>query len=191
MERDRSLERRYSINVARIKEGTQEESFAFDQEFFEYMSSDLVMGGEVALNLKLTRYTRHVDANFHFVGKVEVPCDRCAQMYLQPIDDNKRIIYSFDESMKFEGYEVIYVDPAEPSIQFMQEAYDFIHLALPMRRVPDPEIHLCDPAVLSMLGLDEAGNPKDSAEDESEGDDDEVVDERWAALKKLKDQMDD
>lgn len=191
MEQDRSFERRYSINVARLKEGRHEETFEFDHEFFEYMESDLVSQGKVDLTLKLTKYSRHIDARFHFHGQVEIPCDRCGQPYPQPIEEIKQIIYSFDDEMKFDGYEVIYVDPSEPFLQFVQEAYDFIHLALPMRRVPDESIHLCSPDVLELLGLDAQGNPLPDEEPEPGDDSDEPVDERWAALKKLRDQMDD
>ncbi len=188
MDQAKSFERRYSINVARLKEGSNEEAFQIDEEFFEFMKSDLISRADLMLQLNLVKYHRHIDARFHFVGTVFIPCDRCDTPYPQKIDDERRIIYSFDEEMKFDGYEVIYVEPQEPKLLIMQEIFDFVHLALPMRRLANPEVHLCDPEILAVLGLDEKGQPKEAGDpEESDG----PIDERWAALKKLKDQMND
>jgi len=63
----------------------------------------------------------------------------------------------------------------------LQEFYDFLNLAVPIRKVPDSKIHICPPEVLALLGLDEEGAPVSSKEESSE-----EVDPRWAALKKLK-----
>jgi uncharacterized metal-binding protein YceD (DUF177 family) len=190
MEQDKAFERKYSINVVRLKPGKHTEAFSIDRAFFEQMPHSLISEGEVQVRLEMVKYSTHIDAKFFIEGKVQVACDRCGDPYLQPISDERRIVYSFSESMKFDGHEVIYVDSEESSLSLVQELYDFVHLALPMRKVPEPSTHLCEPEVLALLGLDEHGEPlpEDSANAE---DSDEPVDERWAALKKLRDQMED
>jgi uncharacterized metal-binding protein YceD (DUF177 family) len=73
-------------------------------------------------------------------------------------------------------------------IYLAQDFYDFIILQLPLRRVPEASVHLCAPEVLDLLGLKADGSPKDPelAVVEPE-DEEEPIDPRWQALKKLKD----
>jgi len=186
MEQDRAFERRFSINVARLKEGRHEEAFDIDDEFFAYMASDLIPRGRAHATLEMTKYSSHIDARFAIGGEVEVQCDRCNQPYMQPIEQQRNVIYSFDPDLKFDNQEVIYVEPDETELSVKQELYDFVHLALPMRRVPELSIHRCPPEVMELLGLDENGEPIETDEDETS---DEPVDERWEALRRLRDQM--
>lgn len=191
MEQDRAFERKYSINIARLKRGKHSEAFEIDRAFFEQMSTSLISEGNVTARLEMEKYGTHLDVKFFINGTVQVECDRCGQPYPQAVAEERRIIYAFSESMKFSGYEVIYVDPEEPNLSLVQELYDFVHLALPMRKVPKPEVHICPPEVLEVLGLDERGEPLPQAPAEETDTEDEPVDERWAALKKLRDQMED
>jgi uncharacterized metal-binding protein YceD (DUF177 family) len=95
------------------------------------------------------------------------------------LDTHQRIIYAFDREMDFEGYDVMYTNPQESQLSILQELYDFIILALPLRKVPPADVHLCAPAVLRLLGLNEQGEAIEEA-------DDTPVDPRWAKLKALK-----
>ncbi|MEL6844510.1 MAG: DUF177 domain-containing protein [Bacteroidota bacterium] len=132
----------------------------------------------------------HLDVHFAIQGKVMIPCDRCSELYPHEIDTTYRIIYTFDEDMDFEGEEVMYVNPNEPYLSLMQELYDIINLAIPLRKVPPKHIHLCDPRVLAILGLDENGDPigsqPEQAKEVPQEEDEDDIDPRWAALKKLK-----
>ncbi|MEM7657822.1 MAG: DUF177 domain-containing protein [Bacteroidota bacterium] len=182
MEKERAFRRKYSINVARLGTGKHTDFFEIDQDFFARFEQSEIEEGKVAANLEIDKSPTHLDVGFHLKGEVELPCDRCGVPYPYQLEANFRIIYSFDPEMNFEGYEVMYVNEKESHLVIVQELYDFIQLALPMRRVPPKEIHLCAPEVLKMLGLDENGEPVKQAEEKE-------TDPRWAALKGLKDQM--
>ena len=179
---DKKFLRDYSLNVPLLRVGEQAEEFKLSASFFEYFEHSLVKNGELDLTISIQKTARHMDTNWHFKGWVEVNCDRCGEPYEQPIEASHRLIYSFNENARFEEEEVIFADPEDNRLSIVQEIYDFIHLSLPMRRVPDPEIHTCSEEVLKKLGLIE-----DEGDDSNE---EEEIDPRWAALKKLKDQMD-
>ena len=183
MGRDKSFERQYSINVARLPLGESEDDFEVGADFFTHFEETVIDDAKVSIALKLVKYGTHVDATFQLSGTVSLPCDRCGEHYLHDIDDEQRIIYSFDKDLDFEGYEVMYVHPHEPTLTLVQELYDFIILSVPIRKVPPIEVHLCSPEVLQVLGLDEAGNPLPEKTEEK------AVDPRWEQLRKLKDQM--
>lgn len=184
METDRSLKKRYSINVARMKVGPHEEQFEIDPAFFAAFDDSEVTEGHLTADLKMDKRGTHLDVLFDIKGEVMLNCDRCGMPYPHQLETQNRIIYAFDDEMKFEGYEVMYVEAHEPQLSIVQELYDFISLGIPMRRVPDEAIHQCDENVLKLLGLAET-------EDASEADEttDENTDPRWDALRGLKDKM--
>lgn len=180
---DKSFERHYSINVARLKPGQHEDDFKLDQAFFEAFDWGFEIKGELDAALDMAMYNTHLDTNFVLKGSLELACDRCGDLYAQPIESNHRIIYSFDEDMNFDDDEVIYVNRHEARLSIVQELYDFVNLSVPIRKVPETDIHLCKSEVLELLGLESDGSPK-SQDNSSE------IDPRWAKLKDLKDKLD-
>ena len=188
MSKDRKLEREYSLNVARLSLGKHQEAFEIGPAFFTWFDSPLAEGGQGEFKLDMEKFGTHLDVNFYFSGNLPLNCDRCGEQYRQDLTYQYRIIYSFDPDMDFEGYEVMYTDTGESQLSLMQEFFDIVNMAIPIRKVPPKEIHLCAPEILALLGLDENGEPKSSAEQTDETE--EPIDPRWAALKKLKGDMD-
>ncbi len=182
-EMEKSFERQYAINVARLKSGKHTDSFHLGEEFFSEFELKAVRKLDVTANLDIVKYETHLDVNFHMSGPVELSCDRCGEWYPHSIDSSYRIIYSFDKNMNFDGYEVMYVNPQEPSLVLVQELYDFVALSIPARKVPPTDVHLCAPEVLRMLGLNEKGEPMEQEDDAEE------IDPRWEALKQFKDRF--
>lgn len=180
---DKSFERTYSVNVARLKPGKHQESFEIHDDFFEHFEQSIIDRGNVQVDLDMIKYGTHLDVTFNFSGAIQIACDRCGEPYSHPVNHQERIIYSFDKEMDFEGYEVMYADPKSPSLSIVQELYDFLSISLPLRRVPEPEVHLCSPEVLEILGLDDEGNvlKEEPASEE--------IDPRWETLRKLRDQL--
>ena len=183
MDKDRKFVREYSLNVVRLGLGKHKDSFEIDDAFFAHFEHSMVKNGVVHADLDIEKFPTHLDVGFHISGEVQLACDRCGSPYPHQVDQAFRIIYSFDPELDFEGYEVMHVNNQESHLELVQELYDFVHLAIPMRKVPPKEVHLCAPEVLEMLGLNKEGEPKEEGETSKE------MDPRWAALKNLKDQM--
>lgn len=174
----KSFERKYAIHVGSLKSGAYKDQFSIDQEFFDHFEKGEVSDGDVSVTLDMFRYDTHIDATFILNGTIKLNCDRCLEPYDSPIEGEHRIIYSFDKEMDFKGYEVLFADPYANYISLVQELYDFISIAVPLRKVPDESIHTCDPKVLAIIF---------SEENESEEEDEnKEIDPRWEALKKLK-----
>lgn len=187
MANDQKFHNLYSLNLAQLSLGKQEESFELTRSFFEHFDFGLSQNGQVQATLQIHKYEHHLDVNYVLKGAVEVACDRCLEPYLQPLDAEHRLIYSFDPDQKFHDTEVIQVNDDLAPLPIAQELYDFTQISLPLRRVPDPEIHRCDPQVLEVLGIDADGNRIEPANKDGE----DEIDPRWAALKKLKNQDND
>ena len=180
---DKKFAREYSLNVPLLRIGEQVETFTVSAPFFENFEHSLIHQGEINVSIRIQKTKGHMDTDWHITGWAEVNCDRCGEPYPHALDVSHKLIYSFRENVKYDTEEVINIDPDDTQLSLVQEIYDFIHLSLPMRFVPEPEVHTCDEAVLKALGLIE-----DEGEDTE--DEEEEIDPRWAALKKLKDKLD-
>lgn len=174
----KSFERKYAIHIGSLKYGAYVDTLSIDQEFFDHFEGGEVSDGDITVTLDMFRYDTHIDVKFLLKGIVKLNCDRCLEPYDYPIESENRIIYSFDKEMNFKDYEVMYTDPYANYVSLVQELYDFISIAIPLRKVPDESIHQCDPQVISYIISEE--NAKSAKEENDE------IDPRWEALKKLK-----
>jgi uncharacterized protein len=182
---DKLFERKYSVEVPKLQYGLNEAVFKVDSSFFAHFEFSPIQEGDLTVTATIDRSMTHLDAKFHFQGEIMVECDRCLEPYPYPLDFQTRIVYSFDEELEFDTDEVVLIEESTPTLFFAQDFYDFIVLQIPLRRVPPPEVHLCAPKVLELLGLNPDGSPKESEPEAEEEEDTE--DPRWQALKKLKD----
>lgn len=186
---DKVFERKYSVDVPKLRHGLNEEKFTVDRSFFEAFEFSPIQEGRVQVQVMIDKSSTHLDAKFHFQGEITLECDRCLEPYPHNLDFETRIVYSFDEELEFDTDEVVLIEESTPTIFFAQDFYDFIVLQIPIRRVPEASVHLCAPEVLSLLGMNSDGSPKEPepVEEELEGEED-TKDPRWNALKRLKDQ---
>lgn len=182
---DKLFERKFSIDVPKLRHGQNKESFAVDASFFAAFEYSPVQEGNVQVTVAIEKATTHLDAKFLFQGEIMLECDRCLEPYPYSLDFETRIVYSFDEELEFDTDEVVLIEESTPTLFFAQDFYDFIVLQVPLRKVPAPEVHICAPEVLRMLGLSPDGSSLETPEETAQEQEDEV-DPRWQALKKLK-----
>jgi uncharacterized protein len=183
---NQAFEKRYSVEVPKLRYGLNQEVFHLDRSFFEAFEFSVIEEGELRVDATLEKFETHIDGRFDFAGTVYLNCDRCLEPYPYQMDFEQRIVFSKDEDLEFETDEVILLDDSVPVIFLATDFYDFIHLEIPLRRVPDPEVHLCAPAVLEMLGLNPDGSEREP-EPEEENEEPDEFDPRWQTLRNLKD----
>ena len=184
---EKSFERKYSVDVPKLRHGLNHDSFVVGDSFFAEFEFTPIHEGSLKVECTIDRSTTHLDAKFQFTGEIKIECDRCLELYPYPLEFEMRVVYTFEEELEFETDEVILIDESTPTIFLAQDFYDFIILQIPLRRVPEPEVHLCAPNVMELLGLNPDGTPMDPVEPEE---DDKPIDPRWQALNKLKDSTD-
>lgn len=176
---DKSFEKKYSLEIPKLRLGENTDAFSVDRSFFAEFEHSFIEEGRVDIEVLTLKYNTHLDMRMQFKGELTLNCDRCLEPYPYKIDFSQKVIYSYSEELEFDTDEVIMIQEHEPVLVLVKEFFDFINLQVPIRRVPDPEIHVCDDEVLRMLGE----LPSDEGE-EPEAEEEEI-DPRWAALKKL------
>ncbi len=108
-------------------------------------------------------------------GTVELTCDRCLELYNQPVQKKAHIWIKFGENIQEDGDDVIWLNPEDYQINLAQIIYEYIILSIPLKHV-HPSDHegksSCNPEMLKKLK--EYTHPH---EEKSDG--------RWEQLKKL------
>jgi uncharacterized metal-binding protein YceD (DUF177 family) len=164
----------FIIPVTGLKPGSHRFEFEIDDSFFELFEYSEIKNGWVHLNLVIEKEENLLVFHFDFEGRVRVPCDRCYEPFDLPIAGSERLILKFGHDFHEESEEVQIVPVGENHFDVSPFIYEYIHLALPVRRVhPDNDLGepACDAEVIRRLeDLESSSGP----------------DPRWEELLKLK-----
>jgi len=165
----------FAIPISGIKAGHHIFEFEINKSFFDLFEESEIKEGELIAVTELLKSSSHLDLDIKISGEVRIPCDRCLEMFDQPVVSENRLLVKFGNNNEEIDPEIVTIAPDENELDLKQYFYEFIHLSLPIRRIhPDDAngISTCDPVMLQKLK--EHLVEKEKAEDP-----------RWDELKKL------
>jgi uncharacterized protein len=165
----------YSIGLSGLKEGRHEIDFEIDDKFFESFEESEIKEGSLFANVALEKRSSHADLLIRISGRVKVCCDRCLEMFFYPVECENRLLAKFGKKIEDDDPDIISLPSVEHELDLKQLFYEYIYLALPIKRVhPDDENgnSTCDPEMLKRL-------KELIVEEENDND------PRWDELKKL------
>ena len=165
----------YSILLGGLREGHHTIDFEIDKKFFEKFEESEVKEGSLFANIELDKRSTHLNMIIKVSGSVRVCCDRCLEMFSQPLISENRLLIKFGKSIEDTDPDILSVPIDEYELDLQQQIYEFIILALPIKRVHPADKdgkNACDPVMLKKL-------EELIIEEEKEND------PRWDELKKL------
>ncbi len=127
--------RKYEIPFAGLKEGKHSFEFQISKEFFENYETSVINNGSLIVEVSLEKSQRLLVLDFKIQGEVEVPCDRCLDLFMQPLTYEGKLFVKFGEVHKELAEDVIIMANNEHTINIAQYIYEFIHLSLPYKMV--------------------------------------------------------
>lgn len=172
---------KYDVEFKGLKEGLHEFDFETKEKFFEHFENSPVNIGDVAVKVTLEKRSTFLKIRLKLKGWVELTCDRCLGEYRQKVKNKAEVLVKFSEVEQEDDVDVMWVSPEEHRLNLAQLIYEYIALAIPLKRVhPDDENgkSLCDTEMLNKIN-----NYTPTGEEPNEEED---IDPRWEALKKLK-----
>ena len=177
----------FDIEVIKYKEGLHEVDFPLGDAFFQQVEgNELLEKGTLTAWVKVDKGANLIELTFHIVGKVELVCDRSLETFEQPLDFTEKMIYKFGSEVKEIDESVMMITRDTPSINVAQLIYEFILLALPIKKIHPNYRNELDEEDNELEGgfvyLDEAFTGDSAEEKESTT----PVDPRWEKLGKLK-----
>lgn len=164
----------YIINFVGLKLGLHDFEYLITSSFFEEMQSEEPINVNLKLHLELEKQVNLLILNLDFSGSFETICDRCADSLVIPLEFKEKIFVNITDSESGEDDDnVIYLTTGESQIDISHLVYEFIMLALPMKRVhldDDEGNSLCNQETLKLLNESKPS----------------ISDPRWDILNKLK-----
>jgi len=173
-------ESQFDLNLAKLASKTHHFDFELGRDFFALFEEPLVEEGTLHADVDLHKTERLLTLDFHITGTVRLTCDRSLDEFDQPLDIREQLLVRFGDENKELDDNVLQITPDTQSLPLAQHLYDYIGLALPMKKLHPRFQNEADdnPEAETKLIFT-------TRSDSDEPDDDEPADPRWAALKNL------
>ena len=168
---------KYNVDLKGMKAASLELAFGLDNAFFADIDGEEFQKGTVEAVVTVTKGRDVFDFSFALKGKVVVPCDRCLDDLEIEVETENTLCVKLGEDYADEG-EIVVIPEHEGCINIAWYLYEFIVLALPMKRVHAPG--KCNHEMTGKLKKHSA-----DADDADNGNDEQQVDPRWAGLKDI------
>ena len=165
----------YAIPLAGLKEGRYTYEFVIGDDFFKAFEESEIHRGELRADVVLDKRSTHLELNITVSGFAEVVCDRCLERFPIRISCNNKLFVKQGKEWEEADPDMITITPDEHQIDLSQYIYEYIHLALPIKRIHPDDVKgnsTCDPEMIKQLRAHLI---------EGEG----RTDPRWEELRKL------
>jgi uncharacterized metal-binding protein YceD (DUF177 family) len=165
----------FTIPIGGLKEGHQSYNFEINKEFFDQFEESEIKEGSLTAVVGADKLATHIDLSVRIEGSVNISCDRCLELFRQPLSCENRLLVKFGPVSDDSDPDIITLPADENELDLRQYFYEYIFLALPIQRMHPVDKNgksACDPEMLKKL--------KEHIADE------EITnDPRWDELKKL------
>ena len=170
----------FSIPLLGLKKDSYSFDFQLDKSFFAAFEDSYIQEGDIKVAMQLERKTGHLELNFDFEGTVKSDCDRCTASINLPVEGQEKIIAKYSEETQEDEDEIIFIHPETSELNVAQYIYEYVNLAVPIRKAYDCENDENPPCDFGTLAFLE----KQNAIIDNNGDEDDDL-TTWDALKNL------
>lgn len=168
--------KKYEVAFHGLKEGRHTFEFLVNKEFFENYTESIISNGSLKVTVSLEKSSMLLVLDFTIKGEVEVPCDRCLDLFMLPLYFKGKLFVKFGETNEELSDDVLVLNTNEHGLNIAQYIYENIHLSLPYKRIhpdlPGGESG-CNPEMLNKLNEliihDTPAEPNDSRWDQLKG----------------------
>lgn len=167
----------FAIDIYKLANKVYTYQFDISEPFFEHFDQSLVESGKLKAVVVLDKQETLITVNFDITGTVALVCDRSLEPFDYPIDIQERMLYQYGEVEEQLNDEIATITERTQQINVAQPLYEFIGLAVPMKRL-HPKYTDEDDVFTEGEIVFSSDTPTSDA--------DEEIDPRWQALKKLK-----
>jgi len=170
------VERRqeYNIDIFKLSNSSHRYEFVFDDSFFSLFEGSLVSEGSGKIDLVLLKSDSYIELKFEIAGRIELICDRSLAPFGFDIAIKNKLLIKFGDNWEELSDEILMMPRNEQTINVAQYVYEFIGVAIPMKKL-HPKFN----------NEDDEDEFIYSSEDSNENEQ-IVTDPRWKKLKDLK-----
>ncbi len=176
--RTMGLMTQYDLVFKGLKEGFHEFGYNIEDKFFDHFEQGMVSVGCLEVKVILEKRSTFLKLSFTVKGWVELTCDRCLEIYRQPVVHKDEIFVKFGETDFNGDDEVLWVLPGEHKLNLAQLIFEFIIVSIPLKHVHPVEKNGKCGCNTEMIDKINQYSQQGQAHLE--------IDPRWEALKKIK-----
>nr|WP_231403021.1 DUF177 domain-containing protein [Hymenobacter guriensis] len=157
-------------------------AFELDRAFFEQFEQQLIPDGQLHADVTLHKTDRLLTLDFDITGTVRLVCDRSLDEYDQPLDVHEQLLVRYgDRELELDD-NVLQITQDTQTLPIAQHLFDYIGLALPMKKLHPRFQNEPDENPDSETKLIFTTRQEGDADDD---DDNDGIDPRWNALRNL------
>lgn len=132
----------YKVQLAALPQGTFEQDFVCDTDFFKSMESIDILSGNVEVHLEITHKNGVYDCSFEIDGEIDIACDRCLEPMKHIVEADYNMIVKYGPEYDDSSDEVLIIPQEQTTMDFSEIILDTILLTIPIRHIhPEGE---CD-----------------------------------------------
>ncbi len=124
-----------AIEIPRPSIGSNEVTYQLDKGFFQLFENSLLEEGELVVQVKLDKSSRHIQLLFEIQGEVSLICDRSLEQFSYPISIERMVYFKLGHENKELDLDVYMIEESSSMIHLAQHMYDFVTLAVPMKKI--------------------------------------------------------
>ncbi|MDX1327181.1 MAG: DUF177 domain-containing protein [Arenibacter sp.] len=167
----------FSIPFSGLKQGKHEFEYTIENKFFESFEYHEFHEADIDISVTLNKMSTVMELEMHARGTVNVSCDLSNEPYDQDLEANLELAIKFGDEYNDDNDEILIIPHAEHQINVAQYIYEMLVLTVPQKRV--------HPGVLDGSLQSEALEKLAELQPKELKIDEEDIDPRWDALKKL------
>ena len=166
------MAKEFNVNILGLSKSVHHFDFELDEGFFKQYGQEAVANGKFTAQVSLDKRETFIEADFKIKGSAFLICDRSLDEFDYPVSIHKKVVFKYGEVPQEISDEIIVITQDQDKLDLGQLMYEFISLQIPMKKL----------------------HPRFNKDETNEGlvytsstkEDEEKIDPRWEALKKLK-----
>lgn len=173
---------RYRVNIVGLSNKIHHFEYELGDDFFARYGTDLISKGLFHVDVTINKHETFLEVTFDVKGKARLTCDRSLEEFDYPIETHNMVVFKYGDEDREVTEEIMMIQRDTPSLELGQFIYEFIGLAVPMKklhpRFADEEKNNGDEEGGKIVYSSSSVKKEEKTEDE--------IDPRWEKLKNLK-----
>ncbi len=144
--------KQFVIQFGGLSVGTHDYEFEVTNTFFESFEYSEVHKANIKVKLEVVKQNNLLTLNFEIGGTIGVDCDRCLAEFDIPVSSKQSLVVKHGD-VEETNDDIVVLSHGATEVNISQPLYEFINLAIPVRKVPCEisKKYKCDTETLNRL----------------------------------------
>lgn len=174
----------FLIQFEGLKQGSHDFDWEINDTFFDDFGGVDFSQTQLKVDMELIKQNNMLILEFDLNGSFLCTCDLCLDDITLPVEHHEQLIVKFSSTEEGATEEMVVLGHGDYEIDVKQFIYEFITVAMPLRRVCENAGKKCNPQMVAKLSEFNLVEPVGEEESEPENED-----SPWDTLKSLKDKF--